>query len=139
MSDLEELWDLQLADLREIPIDNFSYIGDAVIALVYKLRLLNDGRIKTRTIYENSKKFLSAKSHSKFVDLIYSKFTSEEMNYYKRAVNSNGAKKRGNDADYRKSTGFEAVIGYLFLTHNYSRINELLEVIDSCMSTEKTY
>lgn len=139
MSDLEELWDLQLADLREIPIDNFSYIGDAVIALVYKLRLLNDGRIKTRTIYENSKKFLSAKSHSKFVDLIYSKFNSEEMNYYKRAVNSNGAKKRGNDMDYRKSTGFEAVIGYLFLTHNYSRIKELLEVIDSCMSTEKTY
>lgn len=139
MSDLEELWDLQLADLREIPIDNFSYIGDAVIALVYKLRLLNDGRIKTRTIYENSKKFLSAKSHSKFVDLIYSKFNSEEMNYYKRAVNSNGAKKRGNDTDYRKSTGFEAVIGYLFLTHNYSRIKELLEVIDSCMSTEKTY
>lgn len=139
MSDLEELWNLQLADLREIPIDNFSYIGDAVIALVYKLRLLNDGRIKTRTIYENSKKFLSAKSHSKFVDLIYSKFTSDEMNYYKRAVNSNGAKKRGNDTDYRKSTGFEAVIGYLFLTHNYSRIKELLEVIDSCMSTEKTY
>lgn len=139
MSDLEELWDLQLADLREIPIDNFSYIGDAVIALVYKLRLLNDGRIKTRTIYENSKKFLSAKSHSKFVDVLYSKFTSEEMNYYKRAVNSNGAKKRGNDMDYRKSTGFEAVIGYLFLTHNYSRIKELLEVIDSCMSTEKTY
>lgn len=139
MSDLEELWDLQLADLREIPIDNFSYIGDAVIALVYKLRLLNDGRIKTRTIYENSKKFLSAKSHSKFVDLIYSKFNSEEMNYYKRAVNSNGAKKRGNDTDYRKSTGFEAVIGYLFLTHNYSRIKELLEVIDSCMSTGKTY
>lgn len=139
MNEFEEIFNFQLADLREIPIDNFAYIGDAVIALIYKTKLLGDGRIKTRIVYENSKNFLSAKAHSKFIDLIYEEFNDTEKQYYKRAVNSNGAKKRGNDYEYRKSTGFEAVIGYLFLTKNYKRIKELLGVIDNCMSTDETY
>jgi len=139
MKRFEELISLQLADLREIPIENFSYIGDAVIGLIYKVKLLKDGRIKTRDLYEKTKDFLSAKAHSKFVDTLYDYFTPIEMQYYKRAENSNGAKKRGNDIDYRKSTGFEAVIGYLFLTKSYSRIEELLGVIDNCTYTEKTY
>lgn len=139
MNEIEDIFAFQLADLREIPIDNFAYIGDAVIGLIYKVKLLGDGRVKTRTIYENSKKFLSAKAHSKFIDLIYEEFNDTEKQYYKRAVNSNGAKKRGNDNEYRKSTGFEAVIGYLFLTKNYERIKEILGVIDSCMFMEETY
>lgn len=42
-----------------------------------------------------TQKFLSAKAHSRFIDLIYEEFTDTEKQYYKRAVNSNGAKKEG--------------------------------------------
>ena len=138
MKEDEQIFNFQISDLREIPIENFSYIGDAVIGLIYKVKLFGDGRNKVGNMFENSKKFLSAQAHSKFIDLIYDSFNEIEKQYYKRAVNSQGAKKRGNDYEYRKSTGFEAVIGYLFLTKNYRRIQELLGVIDSCMFMEKT-
>lgn len=128
-----------LADFREIPIDNFAYIGDAVIALRYKMKVLEDGRKKTRKVNDDSINFISAKAHSKFVDNILREFTEEEFNIYKRALNSKGAKKRGNDLNYRKSTGFEAVIGFLFLKEEYDRLLKIFEVIESCMHTEGMY
>ncbi|BBE32102.1 mini-ribonuclease 3 [Tepiditoga spiralis] len=138
--DLKKLFTfLDLADFREIPIDNFAYIGDAVIALRYKMKVLEDGRKKTRKINDDSINFISAKAHSKFIDKVLDKFSEEEFGVYKRALNSKGAKKRGNDLNYRKSTGFEAVVGYLFLKERYDRLLKIFEVIESCMHTEETY
>lgn len=127
--------DVKLVDNREIPIDNFAYIGDAVFALKYKIKLLNDGRIKINKVNEKSKKFLSAHAHSKFVPLVEELFSEEEHDIYKRAYNSRGAKKRGNDEEYRKSTALEAVIGFLFLNERFDKIDKIFEVIDKCMFT----
>lgn len=129
----------KLADFREIPIDNFAYIGDAVIALKYKLLILKDGRKKVYDLNERSKDFLSAKAHDDFALKIFPELTEKEKNIYKRGYNSRGAKKRGNDISYRRSTGLETLIGYLYLGKEFERLNELFEVIDKCMFTEEMF
>ncbi|MGM0639983.1 MAG: Mini-ribonuclease 3 [Thermotogota bacterium] len=129
----------KLADFREIPIDNFAYIGDAVIALKYKLLILKDGRKKTYQLNERSKDFLSAKAHDEFALKIFPKLAEKERNIYKRGYNSKGAGKRGNDISYRRSTGLEALIGYLYLDKKFERLTEIFEVIDKCMFTEEMY
>lgn len=129
----------KLADFREIPIDNFAYIGDAVIALKYKLLILKDGRKKTYYLNERSKDFLSAKAHDEFALKIFPQLEEKERNIYKRGYNSKGAGKRGNDVSYRRSTGLEALIGYLFLEKDFKRLDEIFEVIDKCMFTEEMF
>lgn len=124
----------KLADLKEIPIDTFAFIGDAIIELRFKLYLLKDGRRKVQDIYYDSKNYLSAKAHNNFVEILKEYYNNDEKSVYKRAVNSKGAKKKGNDEDYRISTGFEAVVGYLYLKKEYKRLNFLLGVIEECMS-----
>jgi len=119
-----------LADLKEIPIDNFAFIGDAIINLRFKLKLLGDGRFKTGNIFIKTKDYLSAKSHFTFVEMLMPEYNEEEIEVFKRALNSKGAKKKGNDIEYRKSTAFEAVFGYLYLKKDYERLNYLLEIIE---------
>ncbi|MDK2946380.1 Mini-ribonuclease 3 [Geotoga petraea] len=127
----------KLADFREIPIDNFAYIGDAVMALKYKLLILKDGRKKPFHLNERSKDFLSAKAHDDFALKIFPQLSEKEKNIYKRGYNSRGAGKRGNDLSYRRSTGLESLIGYLYLAKEFDRLNEIFEVIDKCMFKEE--
>lgn len=126
-----------LADFREIPVDNFAFIGDAVIGLKYKLLMLGDGRRKTYDVSKKSINFISAKAHSNFSDNVLKILSEDEENIFKRAFNSKGAKKRGNDIEYRNSTGLEAVIGYLFLKKDYEKLSQVFEVINKCMFTEE--
>ncbi|HQF32658.1 MAG TPA: ribonuclease III domain-containing protein [Petrotogaceae bacterium] len=123
-----------ISGFSEMPVDSLAYIGDAVIALRYKLYILKDGRIKTNTLNNASKKYLTAHAHSFFIDRLNEKnfFDETEKAIFKRGYNSKGAKKRGNNEEYRKSTGFEAVIGYLYLSDNYKRLEEIFEVIETC-------
>ena len=51
----------------------------------------------------------------------------KEKDIYKRGFNSKNAKKRGNDLNYRKSTGLETLIGYLYISKNFERLKYILD------------
>jgi ribonuclease-3 family protein len=125
---LGKLFNSNIIDLKEVPVDTFAYIGDAVLNLYFINYIIDTGRKKAGKLHNESKNYISATAQSKIVDMIIDKFTEEENALYKRGLNSKGAKKRGNDIDYRKSTAFETVIGYLFLKKDYNRLNEILEL-----------
>ncbi|KLO23239.1 ribonuclease III [Marinitoga sp. 1197] len=126
-NNLGKLFESKIKDLREVPIDTFAYIGDAVINLYFINYIIDTGRKKAGKLHNESKNYVSAKAQAKIVDNILNSFNEEEKNIYKRGLNSKGAKKRGNDLEYRKATAFETVVGYLFLKKDYTRLNEILE------------
>ncbi|WGS64041.1 Mini-ribonuclease 3 [Marinitoga aeolica] len=125
---LGKLFESKIIDLKEVPVDTFAYIGDAVLNLYFINYIIDKGRKKAGKLHNESKNYVSASAQSKIVDNIINNFTEEENSIYKRGLNSKGAKKRGNDINYRKATAFETVIGYLFLKKDYTRLNEILEL-----------
>ena len=108
----------------EMSTDSLAYLGDAVFNLYVKLHVLKD--LKARDLHRMSNKYVSREGQSKILNSIKDLLTEEESDIVRRGINSKGARKHGNDRLYMESTGFEALIGYLYLT-NRKRLSFLLK------------
>jgi len=117
------------APIHEIPVDVLAYVGDAVYNLHCVMLSIGDGRKDVSKANRVASLWKSAKGQDQFLYFLLDRLTEEERTVVKRGRNSKGAKKRGNDASYRNSTGFETLIGYLFLAKRETRLREILDVL----------
>lgn len=108
-----------------------AYIGDSIHELKVREYLINKGLTKVDELHKNAIKFTSATGQSGSFDLIESILSEEEVSVFKRGRNSESSRKPRNTslAIYKKSTGFEALIGYLYLSKKSERIDELYNII----------
>ncbi|MDK2886661.1 MAG: mini-ribonuclease [Thermosipho sp. (in: thermotogales)] len=113
-------------DVKEIPTDSLAYIGDAVFNLYIKLYYFK--KASAYNLHKKSQNFINRKFQAEILDLLLPLLNEEELAFVKRGINSKGAGKYGNDPSYRKSTGLEVLIGYLYLT-NQQRLYELLKEV----------
>ena len=109
-----------------------AFVGDAVYSLFVreKLTLLVGG--KTSDLQRTNATIVSAKGQSAFLEKLLPLFTEEEGEIFRRGKNAKKAtkSKSASSLEYNRSTGLEAVLGYLYLTGNEERIRELLAVSD---------
>ena len=105
-----------------------AFVGDAVYSLFVRERLAFENDSKTGELNKLSSEIVCAKAQAKRIDELMPILTEEEVAIFKRARNTKkGAKaKNASVAEYNKSTGFEAVIGFLYITGEYERLNYLL-------------
>ena len=116
---------------REINSLSLAYLGDAVYELYIRQYLLK-GNIKVNELQNSAKNYVSAKAQSNFLNkMIEDKFlTEEELQIVKRARNHKSHSSKSTDIiTYKKSTGLEALIGYLKITNNSDRIDEIMKYI----------
>ena len=108
-----------------------AYIGDAVFELAIREYLLNSGQTKPNQLHHRATQYVSAKAQASLIShLLQNNLVSEEEEtYYKRGRNSkiNTKAKNTNIHTYLQSTGFEALVGYLYLTDQESRLEEIVE------------
>lgn len=116
-------------DLKMLNGANLAYIGDAYFELAIREYLLKKGITNQNKLHKLAVNYVSAKSHSKIFDKIESKLTEEELQIYKRGRNHNYhvSRKNLNLDDYLKSSGFEALIGYLYLLKK-ERLKEIVDL-----------
>lgn len=109
-----------------------AYLGDAVYEVYIRKHLINKGICKVNELQKESINYVSASAQSNYLDkLIENNFLSEkEINIVKRARNhkSHGSKSSSIIA-YKKSTGLEALIGYLEINGNTKRIEQIINYI----------
>lgn len=107
-----------------------AYIGDCVFDLVIKTRVAARGNRQVHKLHEETSHFVQASSQSFMMRAIQEHLTAEEHAVYRRGrnVKSVSAAKNQSITDYRRATGFEALIGYLYLEHRYERLTELISV-----------
>ncbi len=119
---------LTKAEARQINPVVLAFVGDAVYSLYVRTRLTVTGEGRASEFQRASSKVVSAKGQSEFLGELLPLFTEEEEEIFRRGRNAKkGAKsKSASAAEYNRSTGFEAVLGYLHLTGNSARIEELL-------------
>ncbi|OZM55884.1 ribonuclease III [Lottiidibacillus patelloidae] len=108
-----------------------AYMGDAVLEQYVREHLIAKGQVKPRELHRIATNYVSAKAQSYIVMELFelNYFDEEELAIVKRGRNAKSATSPKNTKiqDYRNSTGFEAIIGYLHLLGRDERLQELLE------------
>lgn len=105
-----------------------AFVGDAVYSLFVRERLVFYSDYKTGELNKLATAEVKATAQAEFVKEIVPLLTEEELAVYKRGRNAKKAtkSKSATVADYNASTGFEALLGYLYVTGERDRINFLL-------------
>ena len=109
-----------------------AFLGDAAYTLFVRERLVKSNTGKAADLQRAAGKVLSAKGQSVFLDKVLPLFTQEEEEVYKRGRNAKKPtkSKHASVSEYARSTGFEAVLGYLYLSGDLERIAYLLSFLD---------
>lgn len=108
---------------------SLAYIGDAIYEVYIREYVLLKGNYKTNILHKRAIAYVSAKAQAKVVKNLIPELSEEEVQIVKRGRNTKTytTPKNTRMIDYRFSTGFEALIGYLYLLKNNKRIEELIE------------
>ncbi len=116
----------------EINIISLAYLGDSVYELFIRENLLKRGIAKVEDLMKESIKYVSAKNQSKILRRLIDNniLTEQEKDIVNRGRNYKRSShpKNTDIITYKMSTGFEALIGYLYL-ENKDRLQELLNII----------
>ena len=109
-----------------------AFVGDTVYSLYVRERLAFSGSGKVSQLQLVSSQIVSAKGQSEFLEKVFPLFTEEEAEIFRRGKNAKKAtkSKSASSLEYNRSTGLEAVLGYLYLTGEEERIRELLSFSD---------
>ena len=106
-----------------------AYLGDVVIELTVREKLVESGNIPPEQLHSKSLLFVTASNQSKAVENILPYLTETETEIYKRGRNAKSrAPKSASAIDYRRATGMECLFGYLYLSDNKNRIKELFDI-----------
>ena len=125
---LKELFDLKDKDLRTYSPLTLAYIGDGVFEIIIRTILVKKGNCPVNQLHKRASSLVKAGSQSKMMETLEPFLTEEELAVYKRGRNAHSPTmaKHATMADYRRATGFEARMGYLYLKEDYVRIVELV-------------
>lgn len=110
----------------------YAYLGDAIYELYIRKFLISKNISKVDLLQKESIKYVSAKAQAEFLKkMIDDNFLSdEEITVIKRARNHKSHSSKSADiVTYKKSTGLEALIGYLYLENKKERIDEIMNYI----------
>ena len=115
-------------DVRTYSPLTLAYIGDAVYDLIIRTVVVERANRPARDLHHITVRYVSAGAQARIARALESRFTEEEWSVYRRGKNSkpHTSAKNASLADYLKATGFEAVIGYLYLTGRMDRALELV-------------
>lgn len=125
---LKETFDLQTQDMKTYSPLTLAYIGDAIYELVVRTVLVERGNTQVKKLHQRASRLVKASAQSAMIETLKPYLTEEEMSVFKRGRNAKATTmaKNATMSDYRRATGFEALMGYLYLKEDFSRILELV-------------
>ena len=106
-------------------------MGDCVYEMLVRAYLCAQGNKTVAQLHKQTITMVKATYQSEFVDKMLPLLTEDEMTYYRRGKNSHvhAVPKSATPAQYAKATGLEAMFGYLFLSGNKERANEIFNLV----------
>ena len=127
---LKELFHLEDQDLRSYSPLTLAYIGDGVYELIIRTILVKKGNCPVNRLHKKASSLVKAGAQSAIMEVIEEKLTPEELSVYRRGRNAHSPTmaKHATMADYRRATGFEALMGYLYLKEDYTRMLTLVRM-----------
>ncbi|HUM84734.1 MAG TPA: ribonuclease III domain-containing protein [Lachnospiraceae bacterium] len=107
-----------------------AFLGDAVYELHIRTMLVKHGNSRPNALHHASSEIVKAQAQSEAMDFLQPVLTREEEEIYRRGRNAKSytTAKNATVGDYRRATGFEALIGYLYLTGQEERMLTLIRM-----------
>ena len=125
----------EVLDLKDVDIKTYSplvlaYIGDCVYDLIIKSMMINKGNNKVHKLHEMTSSYVQASAQSFMMRAMQEHLTETEHAVYRRGRNAKSVSPAKNQSitDYRRATGFEALLGYLYLNKEYKRLVDLVKI-----------
>ena len=130
---MENYFQLNMTEKEIAAFSNLSlaHIGDGVFELLCRSYLCRKGAQNVGTLHRDTVKLVKATSQAAFADKIQPHLTEAELAFYRRGKNAHvhAVPKGASPADYQKATGLEALFGYLHLSGQDARANELFCIV----------
>lgn len=125
---MKELFHLEDQDIRSYSPLTLAYIGDGVYELIIRTILVKKGNCPVNRLHKKASSLVKAVAQSAIIEKIEEELTQEEHDIYRRGRNAHSPTmaKHATMADYRRATGFEALMGYLYLKEDYERMITLV-------------
>ncbi len=118
-------------DIHEQSPLNLAFVGDGVLEVLVRRRLVETTRLSPGRLHALCVKYVSARGQSRALEVVEPLLTEAEQAVLRRGRNASKATvaKHATPQEYRASTGFEALLGWLYLTGQTGRIQELFEAL----------
>ena len=137
---MQETFSLKEVDIREYSPLTLAYIGDSIYDLIIKTIVINEGNKQVQKLHKETSALVQASAQSKMMRTLQGVLTQEELAVYKRGrkfPSQFPRQKNQSVTDYRRATGFEALMGYLYLEKNWTRMVELIRLGLESLNTEE--
>jgi ribonuclease-3 family protein len=117
-------------DIKTLSPLVWAYVGDSVYEMYIRVHLVNTSTAKPHKLHIESIKYVKAKAQAEILERIMGSLTEKEIEIVKRGRNAENhhVAKNATVADYSHATGFEALIGYLYLSKEDERLKEILDM-----------
>ena len=121
---------LEEQDLRTYSPLTLAYIGDAIFELVVRTVLVERKNMQPEKLHKAATKIVKAETQSLMIEGLKEELTEEELAVFKRGRNAKAVTRAKNASmsDYRRATGFEALMGYLYLKGDVERMIRLISM-----------
>lgn len=135
INNTKDLYDYSLGAVpdirvRELPILNLAYIGDTVYDLYIRGYLVKNNMGMVQSLHKLASGIVNARAQAEAARMIVPSLSEREGEIFSNGKNAKSSPtKNMSREDYSQATGLEAVIGYLYLTGNSKRIDELFRII----------
>ena len=125
---IKERFHLGDVDIRTYSPLTLAYIGDGIYDLVIRSVVVGRGNTKAGKLHQTTSQLVKAHAQSEMMHAIEPELTEEESDVFRRGRNAKSPTmaKNATMADYRRATGFEALMGYLYLKDDFERLVELV-------------
>ena len=123
-----ELDSLDKKTILDLNPQVLAFIGDGVYSLYIRERLVTTTDLKGVKLHNATTNFVKAVGQSNFIEKLLPMLSEVELRVFKRARNhkTQSVAKNASIRDYKRATGLEALLGYLYLSKEYDRLNEIL-------------
>lgn len=130
LSYLKERFGLGEIDVRTYSPLALAYIGDAIYDLIIRTILVEHGNAQPNKLHRRASELVKAPAQSEMIEKLKPHFTEEEKSVYRRGRNAKSVTmaKNASMSEYRRATGFEAVMGYLYLQGDLKRVVDLVKI-----------
>ena len=129
LTKLKKEFECESIDLRNYSPLTLAFLGDCVFDLIIRTVIVERGNRTAESLHKKKSVVVKAQTQARMAELLLSSLSEEELAVYKRGRNakSYSTAKNASVSDYRKATGFEALLGYLYLQDMEERIIQLVK------------
>ena len=127
---IKEQFEVPDVDIRTYSPLTLAYIGDGVFDLVIRSVVVGKGNTRANQLHKRTSQIVKAHTQAEMIGYLKDYLTEEEADVYRRGRNAKSPTmaKNATMADYRKATGLEALVGYLYLTDRFERLVSLIRI-----------